>query len=326
MNKKVAVSVIIPTYNSMKFIDRSIQSVLNQTYKDYEFIIVDDASKDGTTDFIEKKYPWVNLIKLKNNVGCADSRNYGIKIAKGKYIAFLDHDDEWLPEYLNLQINFLERNPDAVLSYCGLNLIKSEVHKITRLNFKPLIKEDTISSLLLLNFICTMSTTVIQKKILQRVGPLNNKFKIVNDLEIYLRIAQLGQIINLRKYLVNYYVHQTNLGSNSDILKKEHLKLIDDFLNEKKNKRYKKLRRQARFNIIQTRIQNEFSKNCPNRLVILKNSFDAFRIYPLNLIKILLNIIRMYTHRMLGQIGIILKKYFPKLYSIIKLLKREFNF
>ena len=107
------VSIITPSYNSEHFIIDSINSILSQTYKDWELIIIDDCSKDATVKkilpFIEK-YKNINLIKLEKNSGPAIARNTGIEAATGKYIAFLDSDDIWLPDKLEKQVEFMDKN------------------------------------------------------------------------------------------------------------------------------------------------------------------------------------------------------------------------
>ena len=105
------VSIIMPSYNTAKFISKTIESVLEQTYKNWELLIVDDCSTDNT-DEIVSKYDDDRIIYLKNkkNSGAAVSRNKALKNAKGKWIAFLDSDDLWLPEKLERQLKFMVQN------------------------------------------------------------------------------------------------------------------------------------------------------------------------------------------------------------------------
>lgn len=107
------VSIIVPSYNSSRFIAQTIESVLNQTYLNWEMLIIDDYSPDNANNIIEKyikKDERIKLIKLERNSGPAIARNRGIELAKGKYIAFLDSDDIWLPEKLEKQIKFMKDN------------------------------------------------------------------------------------------------------------------------------------------------------------------------------------------------------------------------
>lgn len=113
------VSVVVPVYNAAKCISDTIMSVKNQSYKDFELLLVDDGSTDGTFD-IMKEYECDNIHVLKNSEGkgAADARNCGIKAAGGRYIAFLDADDMWLSDKLSKQIDFMNQN-NAAFSFTG---------------------------------------------------------------------------------------------------------------------------------------------------------------------------------------------------------------
>ena len=123
MIKKLKVSVIIPTYNRANLVGRAIKSVLNQTYKDFELIIVDDSSTDNTKDVIrqfQEKDSRIEYIKHHKNKGGSAARNTVIKSSKGEYITFLDSDDEWLCEKLEKQIKLFSIMPTKVgVLYCG---------------------------------------------------------------------------------------------------------------------------------------------------------------------------------------------------------------
>jgi glycosyltransferase involved in cell wall biosynthesis len=112
------ISVILPTYNRAHTLKQAINSVTAQTYSEYELIIVDDGSSDGTQKLVEELHdPKCIFIRLENNSGQANARNEGIKVASGEYIAFIDSDDEWLPDKNEKQIEFLEKhNVDMVYS------------------------------------------------------------------------------------------------------------------------------------------------------------------------------------------------------------------
>ena len=111
------VSIITPSYNSLKFIAQTIESVISQTYQNLEMIVIDDNSPDKANEIIEeycKKDSRIKLIKLEKNVGPSNARNKGIEESRGKYIAFLDSDDIWLPTKLEKQIKFMQDNDLAV--------------------------------------------------------------------------------------------------------------------------------------------------------------------------------------------------------------------
>ena len=110
------VSVIIPTYNREEFITETIKSVLNQTYKDFEIIVVDDGSTDNTKQKLEPFKSKIKLIEQKNSER-AVARNNGVKSSSGEYIAFLDSDDLWIKNKLENQVNFLDEKKDFILTY-----------------------------------------------------------------------------------------------------------------------------------------------------------------------------------------------------------------
>lgn len=142
------VSIITPSYNSKEFIGETIESVLNQTYKNWEMLIVDDYSTDNSFEIIKKytqKDSRIKYFKNKKNRGPAISRNIGIEIAKGKYIAFLDSDDFWDKEKLKYQIEFMERNKLLIThtDYFFTNSKGEIIKKINTsevINYKKLLK------------------------------------------------------------------------------------------------------------------------------------------------------------------------------------------
>lgn len=150
------VSVIMPMYNSEKYIEVSIQSVINQTYPYWELIIVDDCSNDRSVNIVEKYVKLDKRLKLlnsKKNSGVAKSRNQGIKLAQGRYIAFLDSDDVWLPEKLKYQIEFMQEM-QAPMSYTQYRHFTNEIcnsGKIIdvelKISYKDLLKGNIIGCL-----------------------------------------------------------------------------------------------------------------------------------------------------------------------------------
>ena len=110
------ISVIIPTYNRKHTLSRSIGSVISQTIKPLEIIVVDDGSTDGTGDWVSAKYPSVKYMYQKNS-GVSSARNNAIRNTKGGWIAFLDSDDEWLPNKLEQQINYIKAHPEHILCH-----------------------------------------------------------------------------------------------------------------------------------------------------------------------------------------------------------------
>lgn len=154
--KNNLVSIITPSFKSEKFISKTIESVLKQTYQNWEMIIVDDISPDNSNIIIEKyrtKDSRIKLIKLEKNSGPAIARNRAIEEAKGRYIAFLDSDDLWTPEKLSKQISFMQEN-DVALSYTGYYRIEEEsgeiidqIHVPKKVDYSELLKQNIIGCL-----------------------------------------------------------------------------------------------------------------------------------------------------------------------------------
>ncbi|UKT64301.1 glycosyltransferase family 2 protein [Pedobacter mucosus] len=113
----INISVIIPVYNRRNVILTCLNSAIKQTYTAYEIIIIDDGSNDGISEFISINFPEVVLITLPINVGAAQARNIGLRSSRGEFIAFLDSDDFWAPDYLLSQSIFLQKNPTIDLVF-----------------------------------------------------------------------------------------------------------------------------------------------------------------------------------------------------------------
>lgn len=129
------VSIITPVYNAERYIKQAIDSVISQTYESWELILVDDCSQDSSRLIIEeysKLEKRINFISLKNNKGVATARNAGIQLAKGKYIAFLDSDDLWLPQKLERQISFMYKQ-NASMSFTAYELINEYGEKLNKI-------------------------------------------------------------------------------------------------------------------------------------------------------------------------------------------------
>lgn len=228
-SSNLLVSVIIPTYNRGFLIKDTIESVIKQSYKNYELIIIDDASTDKTADWISKNYPEFKLIRMQKNVGNAAARNIGINASKGEFIAFLDHDDQWLPNYLESQVKQLQFFPEAVLSYCNYFEVSQNNNKILK-NLKPLSAYDDFTyHLLMQNVIHSLSLTLLRKSSLLEAGSLNESLHICNDIDLYLKLSVRGKILHLPEALVLKNNHDNNLSRNYWLWSKEIIKVYDQF-------------------------------------------------------------------------------------------------
>lgn len=204
MGKKV--SVIIPTYNRANILARAIDSVLCQTYENFELIIVDDKSQDNTSKIVKEfKDSRIRYYKNEKNLGGSVTRNVGIEKAKCEYIAFLDDDDSWLPTKLEKQISLIELlGPEYCGIYTGIIYYKNSKKICEKI---PKKVEDMFKELLWGNCIGTTSTILLKKECLDDVGYFNEELPSAQDRELYLRLARSYKFKALREPLVRHYFH-----------------------------------------------------------------------------------------------------------------------
>lgn len=204
------VSIITPSYNSSKFIVQAIESVLNQTYKNWEMIIVDDVSMDNSNEIIEeymRKDHRIKLIKLATNSGPAVARNKAIKDSKGRYIAFLDADDLWISEKLEIQISFMQRN-NLLFTYSSYKIIDENSTEIGEfitkksINYHSLLKTCSIGCLTAI-----YDTKKIKKYYMEDVGH--------EDYTLWLKLLkEFGTMEGTLEPLAKYRVVNNSISSN----------------------------------------------------------------------------------------------------------------
>jgi glycosyltransferase involved in cell wall biosynthesis len=205
------VSVIIPTYNRRQPLAQALQSVLAQTYQNYEIIVIDDASTDDTSRWIAPQFPSITLMQLPTNRGAAAARKVGIQAATGDTIAFLDSDDRWDTTYLEHQVQALQSQPAAVLSATQVRqTIAGQPH--TQLVHKaPLDPSDLVLSMLYSNWLPTMSQVMIPRAMLERVGGLDERLLVTHDRDLYLRLFAIGAPTQIHSPLVTKVWHPNSL-------------------------------------------------------------------------------------------------------------------
>src|SRR4030042_1588084 len=196
------VSVIIPTYNRAHLLNRAIKSILVQTFGDFEIIIVDDASTDNTERIVKSiDDKRILYIRHENNKGGSAARNTGIRQARGKYIAFLDSDDEWLPEKLEKQLKVFERSTNSVgLVYTGIikeSKQRRSVHQS---------RENTAQAILAENYVGTTSTPLIKKECFLKTGLFDETLPSAQDWDMWIRIGQYYEFDFVTEQLVKYYL------------------------------------------------------------------------------------------------------------------------
>ncbi|NCU33542.1 MAG: glycosyltransferase family 2 protein, partial [Candidatus Moranbacteria bacterium] len=203
-NKSPLVSVIIPTYNREKAVVRAVQSVLNQTFQDFEIIVIDDCSKDQTESAIRKiGDPRIQLIKHERNQGGSVARNTGVHASRGEFIAFLDSDDEWLSHKLEYQLTLLRQSTKSLgVVYSGFYYVDSE--NVQYSQFKPFLKGDVYFGLLQGNSVMTLSTIVIRRFYWDKTQGFDPLLPSCQDWDLYLQLAKLCEFDFVEEPLAKY--------------------------------------------------------------------------------------------------------------------------
>ena len=198
------VSVIIPTHNRASFVQKAVQSVFDQSFKNWELIIVDDGSTDNTQDLLKfhANHPKVRLLKTLNR-GVSAARNLGVRQALGTWIAFLDSDDQWLPEKLEKQMDESRRNPKISIIH------GNEIWVRRGIRVNPMKKHqkrggDLFSQALKLCCI-SPSTVLIKKSLFDKVGGFREDFPVCEDYDLWLRITSCYPVGYIDDFLIKKY-------------------------------------------------------------------------------------------------------------------------
>jgi glycosyltransferase involved in cell wall biosynthesis len=205
------ISVVLSVFNGGDFLSRSIESILFQTLNDFEFIIINDGSKDNSLQII-KKYARqdkrIIVVNQEKNIGLTKCLNIGCDISKGKYIARHDADDISMNNRLEKQFNFLEKRKDVVLLGSMFFEINNERKVISKY-----FDENLIIKKLKLQNPLIHSSAFIRSEIFRKIGFYNELYKTSQDYDAWLRIASYGNIVMLNEPLVDYYVNQNSISN-----------------------------------------------------------------------------------------------------------------
>lgn len=234
------VSVIIPYYNRESTIERALNSVVEQSYKDYEIILIDDGSSDNSheivDDFIKKRKEYKIINLYQDNSGPSKARNRGIEEAKGEYIAFLDSDDSWVPNKLEIQMNFLQKNKEVmILGTDYNNIINGNIS--TKSSNTNKYKEVGFYKRLIKCYFPT-STVVIKREVFEEFR-FNEEQKYAEDTLLFLKILRKYPGGKIELPLVNYYKLEYGAGGLSSRLKEVEMWELKNF---------KTLREENKFN------------------------------------------------------------------------------
>lgn len=209
------VSVVIPSYNSAKFIAATLESVFSQTHRNLEILVVDDGSIDNTIDVLQAFRERILIIQ-KPNGGPASARNLGIRQAKGEYVAFLDADDLWVNNKIERQLAAISAEPKIGMVYSRRKFLQDE-KVISEIPKKPCLSGMIFRELFNGNFITT-STVLARKACFDRLGVFDERkdFIAVEDYDMWLRIAKEYALACIDEELVYYRVHAGGISKKID--------------------------------------------------------------------------------------------------------------
>lgn len=225
-NHNPLISVIIPTFNSENFIRQTILSVLNQTYKNLEIIIVDDGSKDQTVSIINlfvQKDKRLKIFQTGPSGRPSVPRNKGVEKATGEYIAFLDSDDLWTKTKISRQVKVLEENPEIIFTYSmsitfGDVNIFSPNYELLPLPFRAAKNYD---GLLNIGNTIPLSSVLIKSDVLKEAGGFDEDHELkIEDYDLWLRLSKIHKFYFLPRIQVFYRVHKNQFSAYSETRKK----------------------------------------------------------------------------------------------------------
>jgi len=220
------ISVIIPAYNSEKTIQETIESVIKQTFNDWELIVVNDGSQDRTVEIVSRIKD--DRIKLFShpNAGAPASRNRGFNNSVGQFIAFLDADDLWTTDKLESQLNALQSHPEAAVAYSWTDYI-DESGNFLKQGGRVIFNGNVYSQLLVRNFLENGSNPLIKREAINDIGGFNESLKGGQDWELYLRLGEKYHFVAVEKPQILYRFSTNSISSNALRQGAECLKVIE---------------------------------------------------------------------------------------------------
>ncbi len=209
------VSVNIPCYNGEKFIAKTIQSVLNQTFSDFEIVIINDGSSDRTEEIVRKfTDPRIKYFSQVNH-GLAYTRNRAVSLSSGEFIGLLDQDDAWLPQKLERQIELFDRNPTLGLVYSESYLVYPEGMKVLASRFFN-YRRGYVFKEMLSDYFIVVSTAIVRKSVVDEFGGFPN-YRIAEEFALFLKIAEKYPIDFVHEPLVEYLYHEANTSRHLEV-------------------------------------------------------------------------------------------------------------
>lgn len=208
------ISIVMPVFNVEKYIKEAIESILSQTFKNWELIIMDDGSTDKTALILEKyikEDKRIKYVRRENNVGIIDNLNNGVALAKSQLIARMDGDDISLPERLEIEYQFMKKNPKCVLVGTWAEMIDKDGNKLQDIKYKT--QDFFLRAKMLLGDPFIHGSILMRKKAFVESGGYPSEYKYCEDYALWIKIMKLGLIANIPQILYKWRQHDIDIQS-----------------------------------------------------------------------------------------------------------------
>jgi glycosyltransferase involved in cell wall biosynthesis len=224
------VSVVIPVYNRERFIAETVQSVLDQTFQDFELITVDDGSTDGSRRVLESFGDRITILQHPGgeNRGQSAAINLGMRHARGQYIALLDSDDLWLPRKLEIQTAYLDAHPDVGLVYGNGLAIDAEGRKLYDIYEPGHIEGSNPHRVLLDCYFLVPNNSLVRREVFERAGPFDESLRAAQDHDMAIRIAEITRLAYIDEQVFCYRRHPDSISrKRADVRWRNGFKILE---------------------------------------------------------------------------------------------------
>ncbi len=238
-DKTLKISVIMPVYNGVPYVQKAIDSILAQDYPVHEVIVIDDGSKDATPDILKSYGDKIITRRIPNSGGPAAPKNVGVELATGDYLAFLDHDDVWFKNKLRVQAELIGKYPEVDFVGCNYAVRYSHVHyRLVRhysylkqkkdIDFNKPLKKHPFLLLLWENFVGTPSAVLVRKDLVRKVGPFRADHGPCDDYSFFIGCAMHSNFILASDMLFFKRTHMNALTMDANNIYRFHKKVLQN--------------------------------------------------------------------------------------------------
>jgi glycosyltransferase involved in cell wall biosynthesis len=239
------ISVIIPAYNAARTVGKAVDSVLAQTFGDFELLVIDDGSRDETVEVVKARDDARVKCVSTANGGVSAARNHGLDLAAGSYVAFLDADDAWEPAKLEHQHRVMSKRSDVGLCFVSTRLVDDDLQQIA---LDPALARDDYGEALLLtgNVLAGSASSVLaRKRVIDEAGPFDLRLSLCADWDMWLRASVITEFFALDEPLVLYRQAAGTMSTDPSVLERDTFAVLDKFFASSASAAYQAVRKRA---------------------------------------------------------------------------------